>query len=86
MSTVKDVDMSDDSASDGEEVYVDDRYTLQRVFHRQSRKFNVEESVYSFRIAPFPEGLSYPETVERLHHLFQGRYLKGGLILAFDNA
>ena len=64
-----------DSDSD-EEVYGNDAgYALQRVYQRRSRKFNVEESVYSFRLSPFPDGLSYPESVDRLHRLFQGECL-----------
>ena len=45
-------------------------YNLENVFHRRSRKFNVDEAVYSLTMAPFPVGLTYGTIVERLHRLF----------------
>ena len=45
-------------------------YNLENVFHRRSRKFNVDETVYSLTMAPFPAGLTYGAIVERLHRLF----------------
>ena len=45
-------------------------YTLKSVTKRRSRKFNVEEDVYSLIIEPFPTGLTYGDTQERLRRLF----------------
>ena len=47
-------------------------YTLRNVSSRRSRKFNVEETVFTMTMAPFPVGLTYGAIVERLHHLFEG--------------
>ena len=46
-------------------------YTVEGVFHRRSRKFNVDEAVYSVALTPFPVGLTYGAIVERLHRLFE---------------
>ena len=54
-------------------------YALDNVAQRRSRKFNVEERVYTFTMAPFPPGLSYGAINERLHRLFEG--LLGELLL-----
>ena len=45
-------------------------YRLEDVFSRRSRKFNVEETVYKFTMAPFPPGLTYGAIQSRLHFLF----------------
>ena len=55
-------------------------YRLEDVFSRRSRKFNVEETVYKFTMAPFPPGLTYGAIQSRLHILFESM-LRG---LLFD--
>ena len=47
-------------------------YALDNVSRRRSHKFNVDERVYNFTMAPFPAGLSYGAIHDRLHRLFEG--------------
>ena len=47
-------------------------YTLWNVSSRRSRQFNVEETVFTMTMAPFPAGLTYGTIVERLHRLLEG--------------
>ena len=58
-----------------EEYRVPELFSMRRTFHRRSRKFNVMENVFELNIAPFPNDLTYAETVERLHTVIDGKFI-----------